>query len=139
MLKMIKVRRYDFELLGKDESECRRECLKICQCHAYAGIGKIQRVRDSIPTKCWIWSEDLGSLQEDNTNGYNLYTLSLGVAKSDNTKQVLIVGMIRILTTRPEKFNLGIYGGRRYLVHGKKVNLNRFDRLKIYYVFKFGL
>ena len=83
MLKMIKVRRSDFELLGKNESECRRECLKTCQCQAYAGIGKIQRVRESIPPKCWIWSEDLGSLQEDNTNGYNLYNLSLRVAKSD--------------------------------------------------------
>ncbi|RVW57774.1 G-type lectin S-receptor-like serine/threonine-protein kinase [Vitis vinifera] len=80
ILKMIKVRKYDIEFSGKDESECRRECLKTCRCQAYAGVGTIQRGRASIPPKCWIWSEDLGSLQEYNTDGYNL---SLRVAKSD--------------------------------------------------------
>ena len=80
MLKMIQVRRYDIELPGKNESECRRECLKNCRCQAYAGAGKMKRGRDSIPPKCWIWSEDLGSLQEDSSKGYNL---SLRVAESD--------------------------------------------------------
>ncbi|WJZ99558.1 hypothetical protein VitviT2T_017993 [Vitis vinifera] len=77
---MIKVRKYDIEFSGKDESECRRECLKTCRCQAYAGVGTIRRGRASTPPKCWIWSEDLGSLQEYNTDGYNL---SLRVAKSD--------------------------------------------------------
>ena len=80
ILKMIKVRKYDIEFSGKDESECRRECLKTCRCQAYAGVGTIRRGRASTPPKCWIWSEDLGSLQEYNTDGYNL---SLRVAKSD--------------------------------------------------------
>ena len=80
MLKMIKIRMDGFELPGKDESECRRECLKNCQCHAYAEVGNIRRGRDRTPSKCWIWSGDLGTLQEDDKNGYNL---SLRVAKSD--------------------------------------------------------
>ncbi|WJZ99594.1 hypothetical protein VitviT2T_018022 [Vitis vinifera] len=64
----------------KDDDKDQRECLKTCRCQAYAGVGKIRRGRASTPPKCWIWSEDLGSLQEYNTDGYNL---SLRVAKSD--------------------------------------------------------
>ena len=82
MLRMIQVTRYGIELPGKNESECRRECLKNCRCQAYAVAGKMKRGRDSIPPKCWIWSEDFGSLQvqENSSKGYNLF---LRVAESD--------------------------------------------------------
>ncbi|WJZ99596.1 hypothetical protein VitviT2T_018023 [Vitis vinifera] len=59
-LKMIKVGNYD--MLGEEGKNCREECSKHC-CKAYAEVAP----------KCWIWSGNLPSLQEEDRDGYNLF------------------------------------------------------------------
>ena len=72
-LKMIKVKKYDSEILVKDEKNCREECDKNCSCIAYAGVRMVDRESGSTPPKCWTWSGNLPSLQEEDRDGYNLF------------------------------------------------------------------
>ncbi|MBA0815820.1 hypothetical protein Gohar_000552 [Gossypium harknessii] len=74
-LKRMKVENSDSSYEAKDETDCRGECLKNCQCQAYSFVGQ----RD-YTTSCLIWSEDLKDLQEDEDDGYDL---NIRVALSD--------------------------------------------------------
>ncbi|KAE8687771.1 S-locus lectin protein kinase family protein, putative isoform 2 [Hibiscus syriacus] len=74
-LKRMKVDDSYSPITVNDETTCREECLKDCQCQAYAFVGQ----RDST-ISCLIWSDDLKNLQEDQDGGYDL---KLRVALSD--------------------------------------------------------
>ncbi|KAA3488419.1 G-type lectin S-receptor-like serine/threonine-protein kinase isoform X1 [Gossypium australe] len=74
-LKRMKVENSDSSYEAKDETDCRGECLKNCQCQAYSFVGQ----RD-YTTSCLIWSEDLKDLQDDEDDGYDL---NIRVALSD--------------------------------------------------------
>ncbi|XP_062152990.1 G-type lectin S-receptor-like serine/threonine-protein kinase At4g03230 isoform X4 [Alnus glutinosa] len=90
-LKMMKVSDPDSDFEGKNETECRNECLNDCQCKAYsyeaAKNRKQQRGESgdnstsSAADVCRIWSKDVTGLQEEYANGGR--NLSVRIAKSD--------------------------------------------------------
>ena len=90
-LKMMKVSNPDSNFLGKNETECRKECLNNSQCQAYSydEVAQNNNLRgdDSTQTMfpagtniCYIWFGDLSNLQEEYTNGGR--DLSVRVEKS---------------------------------------------------------
>ncbi|CAL2249591.1 unnamed protein product [Prunus armeniaca] len=80
-LKMMKVGKPDSQITSENETECRKECLKSCQCQAFsytAGLNSTSR--DPAPSSCWTWSSDLNNLQEE--YGFDGHNLSARVALS---------------------------------------------------------
>ncbi|OMO84803.1 S-locus glycoprotein [Corchorus capsularis] len=59
---------------ANDETDCRGECLKNCQCQAYSYL--VQNGSNS----CFTWTEELKNLQDNQDGGYDLY---VRVALSD--------------------------------------------------------
>ncbi|XP_059450903.1 G-type lectin S-receptor-like serine/threonine-protein kinase At4g03230 [Corylus avellana] len=82
-LTMMKVSNPDSDFMVKNETECKNECLDNSQCQAYsyevAQTSSLRRETTAGNDTCWIWTSDVSNLQEEYTNGVNLF---VRVAKS---------------------------------------------------------
>lgn len=78
-LTMMKIGNPDIQVAAANESECRNTCFGKCpECQAYSYT--IHSYARLSPSTCWIWTQDLPTLQEDYAYGRNL---SVRVHKSD--------------------------------------------------------
>ncbi|GMN48027.1 hypothetical protein TIFTF001_017195 [Ficus carica] len=72
---------------ANNETECRKECLGLCQCQAYlfqAAKNSMNRGdSDSSTSSCSIWSRELNDLQEDDVD--DSHNLSVRIALSEST------------------------------------------------------
>ena len=70
-LKMIRVRNPDTGFSIKDEEECRKICRRQCLCKAYLAV----RIKRELlaTSECWIWIEDLDTLQEEFPTGHDIH------------------------------------------------------------------
>ena len=64
----------DTQYMAVNESDCKNKCLKMCpQCQAYSYAEPVDTTRrDSSFTTCWIWTQDLSTVQELDNYGRNL-------------------------------------------------------------------
>ncbi|KAL5797741.1 hypothetical protein ACOSQ2_002561 [Xanthoceras sorbifolium] len=62
-LNVIKVGKPDGYFENNNENECKEVCLKECNCQASSGETFTKN------RACWIWSDNLYNIQEDDTNG----------------------------------------------------------------------
>nr|POF09031.1 g-type lectin s-receptor-like serine/threonine-protein kinase [Quercus suber] len=83
-INVTQVRNPDTNLPVNDVEECKRKCVKKCQCQAYSYVATVNsttRVDTSTSTNlCWVWIDDLSDLQEGYENSRNIF---VRVPKSD--------------------------------------------------------
>ncbi|KAK1566498.1 hypothetical protein Q3G72_000781 [Acer saccharum] len=90
-LQVIKVGKADMDFDAKSEIECKKECLKGCNCQAYSfKMPENSQLRDiTVNRTCWIWY-DLNNIQLNDTDeGHEIHLrvqLNIG-AEANQTKQ----------------------------------------------------
>ncbi|XP_056158449.1 G-type lectin S-receptor-like serine/threonine-protein kinase At4g03230 isoform X2 [Syzygium oleosum] len=71
-LTMMKAGRPDMHVPAVNETQCRQKCLNASSCQAYSFKEGQSRAQNGTST-CYIWSDELNSIQESATDGHDLY------------------------------------------------------------------